>query len=49
MNQSEFIAITYNLLKARETVQLDLDVLLKGYKTGAGFLNQSLSVEIENA
>ena len=30
MNQSEFIAITYNLLKAREKVQLDLDLLLIG-------------------
>lgn len=30
MNESEFIAITYNLLKAREKVQLDLDLLLIG-------------------
>ena len=30
MNQSEFIEITYHLLKAREKVQLDLDLLLIG-------------------
>ena len=47
MNQSEFIAVTCNLLKAREksrVYKVRLVLLLIGCKTGARFLSQSLSV-----
>ena len=47
MNQSEFIAVTRNLLKAKEksrVCKVRLVLLLIGCETGARFLSQSLSV-----
>ena len=50
MNQSQFLAIIWNLLKAREyhayMVRLVLVWLLISWKTGASLLSQSLSVAI---
>ena len=50
MNQSQFLAITCNLLEARENhaymVRLGLVLRLIGWKTGASLLSQSLSVAI---
>ena len=52
MNQSQFPAITFNSLKAREKSRvrvrlvLVLVLLLIGQKTGASLLSQSLSVAI---
>ena len=53
MNQSEFLAITSNLLKAREKSRLQATIgfrwLLIRLKTGARFLSESLSVAIASA
>ena len=50
MNQSEFLAITSNLLKAAKKSRLQdaigFPFLLIRLKTGARFLGQSLSVAI---
>ena len=50
MNQSEFLAITSNLLKAREKSRLQDTIgfpwRLIRLKTGARFLSQSLNVAI---
>ena len=50
MNQSQFVAITWNSLEARENhayvVGLVLGLFLIDWKTGASLLSQSLSVAI---
>ena len=50
MNQLEFLAITFNLLKAREKSYVQVPIgcvwLLIGLKSGARFLSESLSVAI---
>ena len=50
MNQSQFLAITYNLLEAREKLRVH-DAIGFGFdshwlKTGASLLRQALSVAI---
>ena len=50
MNQSQFLAIICNSLKAREKSRvhgaIGLVLILIGWKTGASLLSQSLSVAI---
>ena len=48
MNQSEFLAITYNVLKEREIwgLQAAIGFGFIRYKTGVRFLSQSLRVAI---
>ena len=47
MNQSEFLEITWNLLKLREKSRVQ-GAIGSGWKTGARFLSQSLKVETVN-